>query len=145
MKAIILASFTTVLLLLTLFFIFGNRDKKMQPALNGAAQLQHFASVAGKAQGRLLFQEHCAPCHSLHKTHEMFIGPFFNNSNSPDLNYLRLYLQNSKSLKESGNIQARRWDNIFPENAFEHQFKDRFSDRDFTNLIAWLEETTSRK
>ena len=96
--------------------------------------------LAKYENGKLVYRQHCAPCHSL--PHKHIDGPsLFNNLferlPNPSQQYFMNFIKDSKILENSGDkyflgIQKKYSVNI------DHLYKNKLSDKDIQNIILYI-------
>jgi len=103
--------------------------------------------AANYIQGKHLFEKLCITCHIAPErrvTDQYIFDNLFERLPSPPEDYFIKYIQNSKSLKSSGDNYAMKIDEAWNSD-YEHYFEDSLSRQDFYDLIIYVKVAAKQK
>jgi hypothetical protein len=138
-----------IILLVSLFCFCllqcNTRSKNNQQASN--PNEKSLADSAKYHEGQLIFRKYCNTCHfapEKNVTDQYLFDNLFERLPSPSEQYFIRYLQDSKSLKTSGDEYASDLDKTWGHD-YEHNFKDSLSQSNFSDLITYIKEAVKLK
>ena len=108
---------------------------------------KHLADSAKYHEGQLIFRKYCNTCHiapERNVTDQYLFDNLFGRLPPPSEQYFIKYIQDSKSLKSSGDKCAMNLDKIWSQD-YEHNFKDSLSQSNFSDLITYIKEAAKLK
>jgi cytochrome c2 len=108
---------------------------------------KHLADSAKYHEGQLTFRKYCNTCHvapERNVTDQYLFDNLFERLPSPAEQYFIKYIQDSKSLKSSGDKYAINLDKTWSQD-YEHNFKDSLSQSNFSDLITYIKEAAKLK
>lgn len=153
--AVICLTFLVLVLLgILLWFYFSSNKQKGNEvgwcgvvsekplSCGNAVCLPHDVSSKDYDNGRKVFMQNCAVCHSIGSN--LITGPGLKNISNrvPSIDWLSSYISNSDSLLNKKDAYALKLHNEYPEsNEFKHLFKETLTFQEIKNLINYLEFT----
>ncbi len=138
------------IILLASLFCFSLPQCNTKPQNNQQISDSNEKSVADSAkyhEGQLIFRKYCNTCHVVPErnvTDQYLFDNLFERLPAPSEQYFIKYMQDSKSLKASGDKYALHVDELW-DSGYEHNFKDSLSQSNFSDLITYIKEAVKLK
>ena len=135
--------FSLVILLFALFgLVFSNCNSKpgtsKQISTIDSSRIKQL--TLNYEEGKVIFKKYCATCHIAPEkqvTDQYIFDNLFERLPSPPEEYFIKYIQDSKTLKLSGDGYALQIDSI-SNSKYEHSFKDSLTLNNFGDLIIYI-------
>jgi len=133
-----------IILIVSLFCLYAlgcDTKPKTNQSISNSNEKSN-VDTASYRQGKLIFRKFCHECHIAPELPVEGTGAFanlFERLPSQPEQYFIKYIQDSKSLKDSGDQYARslaeQW-----KTGYEHNFKDSLLEQSFYDLILYIKE-----